>query len=340
MNIKVAVVQPESVYGEEEYKNVERALSYLREAAEKGAQLICFPEGYPGPAHGPLDSGGRLKEPPIESICKKAREFQVYVSASNVELNNDKPNTYFLCQKLISSKGQIIGNHRRFQPDEPDLNEYLFGGKRNFAPGENLTVVDTELGKIGLLICSELFVPELARIEMLMGAEIIIAPVNGFHAPSLFNSEDPPLFETWRCISRARAAENLVYVIVTQNIFVRGYKGVGHVAGPEKMLAKSKEPGIFYAELEMNRLRWLRSHMLDRSTLGKIDKTKSEIDLPLGTRPGQHLLRRPEAYGLLVQRLESDFDYFYYLNSGQKTNGEHHGSLNLNNRHSAMQKTA
>lgn len=317
MTIKVAVVQPESVYGDEEYRNSERALAYLEEAVKTGAQLVCFPEGYPGPAHGPLDSGGMLEKHPIEAVCEKARHLGVYVSASDVEENREVPNTFFLCQKLISPDGKIIANHRRFQPDEPDLNEYLFGGRRDFAPGEELTVVETELGKIGLLICSELFVPELARIEMLQGAEIIIAPVNGFHAPSLYNSEDPPLFDTWRCISRARAAENLLYVIVTQNMFVKGYRGCGHVAGPERMLAQSQDPGIFTAELDMDRLRWLRGHMLDWCTLKGPEIIKMEIDLPLGTRPGQHFLRRPEAYGKLVEHMATDYDYFYYLKQTQ-----------------------
>ena len=315
MKVKVAAVQPESVYGPDEYKNAERALAYLEEAARTGAQLVCFPEGYPGPAHGPLDSGGRLPAPPIEMLRQKTRELGVYVAASNVEPHPSIPNTYYLCQKLISPQGEIIGDHRRVQPDEPDLNEYLFGGKRDFAPGEECVVVDTELGKIGLLICSELFVPELCRIEAVMGAEIIVAPVNGIHQRSQFHGaaagEEPPMWDTWRCISRCRAAENLLYVVVTQNMFVPSFKGVGHIAGPEWMLAKLEEPGIFTAELDMDRLHWLREHLYSWDMMR--EASEAEIQLPVGTRPGQHRLRRPEAYGKLLERLPSDFDYWYFL---------------------------
>jgi len=69
MKIKVATVQLEAIYGAEEYKNAERCLSYLEGAARTGAQPICLPEGSPGFAHGPLDSGGRLKIAPIKSVC-------------------------------------------------------------------------------------------------------------------------------------------------------------------------------------------------------------------------------------------------------------------------------
>jgi predicted amidohydrolase len=107
---------------------------------------------------------------------------------------------------------------------------------------------------IGLLICSELWVPELVRIETLMGAEIIVAPVNGMHEESPFGSADSSLFDTWKCFSRCRAAENVVYVIVTPDVFVKSFRSVGHIAGPEKMLAQFNSHGIFIADLDLDRL--------------------------------------------------------------------------------------
>ena len=310
MKVKVGVVQPFSVWGEDEYKNIDTALFYLEKAAKEGADLVCFPEGFPGPAHGPLNSKNKLSATPIEMLCEKTRELGVYVAASNVESNPEHPGTYFLCQKLISPKGEIIGDHARVQPDEPDLNEYLFGGKRDFAPGKEPVVVETDIGNIGLLICSELYVPELARIEMLKGAEIIIAPVNGFHQESLMYSKNPPLWDTWKCISRARAAENLVYVIVTQNLFVKGYLGVGHVAGPENMIAQSQEEGLFWAELDMDRLQWLREQIFEWKHYEA--EASEETQRPMGCRPGQHILRKPDIYKKLTEALPTDYDYYYY----------------------------
>jgi hypothetical protein len=180
-------------------------------------------------------------------------------------------------------------------------------------------VIETEIGTIGLLICSELWVPELPRIATLMGAEILISPVNGLHTPSLHHAEtrdeagliETPLWDTWKNISRCRAAENCQYVIVTQNAFDPEYAGVGHIAGPESLLAEHKQAGVFTAELDMDRLRYLRGTLYE---YGMLDSTMLDHAQPsLGTRPGQQRLRRPAIYGKLVESHPDDFDYDYYL---------------------------
>ncbi len=313
MKIKVAAVQAESVFGEEEWQNLERAIRYLDEFSGSDVRLVCFPEGYPGPAHGPLDSKGKLSAHPIDLLREKIREIGVYCTCSDVVEHEDLPDVYYLCQKLIGPDGEILADHRRCQPDEPELNEYLFGGRRLFAPGPGPTVVETEIGVIGLLICSELWVPELPRIAMLQGAEILISPVNGLHSPSLHHSDnhESPLWDTWKCISRCRAAENNQYVIVTQNMFDAQLAGVGHIAGPESMLAEDKSTGVITAELDMDRLRYLRETLYEMEML---DSTTVDEKRPvLGTRPGQLRIRRPSIYGKLVEPSPLDFDFDYYL---------------------------
>ncbi len=323
MKVKVAAIQAESVYGEEEWQNVDRAIRYLDEIAGLGVRLVCFPEGYPGPAHGPMDSKGKLSAHPIDLLREKVREVGVYCACSDVIGHEEFPDVYYLCQKLVGPDGEILANHRRVQPDEPELNEYLFGGRRHFAPGDSPTVVETEIGTIGLLICSELWVPELPRIAMLKGAEILICPVNGLHTPSLHATDDPPLWATWKCISRCRAAENGMYVIVIQNQFDDRYAGVGHIAGPESMLAEYKGTGVFTAELDMDRLRYLRGTLYEYEML---DSTAARSDQPvLATRPGQNRLRRPEVYAKLLEPSPQDFDYDYYLK--ELAMGEHLGSV-------------
>src|SRR5260370_35419460 len=113
------------------------------------------------------------------------------------------------------------------------------GGRHHGLPGDELMTVDAPFGRIGLLFCSELFVPELARILMLRGADLIVAPGGGVHSSTRTQLQD-----TWRAVARARAAENLVFVVVTQNLFGASRRGRACIASPERMLARRAVPAI------------------------------------------------------------------------------------------------
>lgn len=309
MKIRVAAICTESYYGQEEYRNAERALKYVDEAAALGAELVSFPEGYPGPCHGPLDSGGRLPFKPMDALREKAREHGVYITASDLEENSEIPDTFFLTQKLISPEGGILANYKRVQPDHQDLNAFLMGGRRHILPGDEIMVVETRLGNLGLQICSELFVPEISRIQMLKGADLIVAPVNGVHRDTQFRMN-----HTWRCIAHARAAENLLFVIVPENVFLTNGRvhalKVGCIVGPEGFLAMAEGPGIMVATLNMERLNWLRTRYVEEELLAA--PKDPDNFRPIKARPGQNHDRRPELYGLLAQPQADAFDYFYF----------------------------
>jgi predicted amidohydrolase len=296
--VRVAVCQPRAYFGEEEPKNVAAAKAYFDEAMRARPHLVVFPEGYPGPTHGPYDP----ELPGIRALQEKARAHGVFVSAGNVEPHPELPDVVSLTHKLIGPDGDIWANYRRVQPDEPPLNGYLLGGRMHVAPGDELAVVETPLGRIGLLICSELYVPELVRVLALMGAHIVIAPVNGGHTPRPFEATD-----TWNVIARARAAENILYVIQTQNIFMDGVRGAAIVAGPEGVVGKWEEEGVFVAEIDMERLLHLRRKLFDDDLLGAPRPGQA----PYRCRPGQLYLRRPSLYRRLLEDDPEAFPYDY-----------------------------
>jgi len=309
-HVRVGVVLPETYWGDEEWKNAEPALAYVDEAAKQGVQLLVFPEGYPGPMTGSLQPK-ELSYRPINALQEKAKQYGIYVAAGEVEENPQMPETYFLTLKLISPEGEILARYLRMQPDTPPLNAYLYNGKAHLLPGTDFKVIETSLGNIGLQICSEMFVPELSRILMLRGAEILLAPIHGNHSKTMFNHL--LMRDTWRCVARARAAENLYYVIVTQNIYrmedVETPVMVGaFIASPEKMVATRETPGILVAELDMERLAYLRSRNYDEENLSCPTK---EIE-PLGCRPGQIWERNPKLYSELAQPHRFSFNYRYF----------------------------
>src|SRR5438093_310181 len=295
MSVRVAAVQPASFAGAEEGKNAAQACAYIDEAADAGATYVVFPEGYPGPYSGPMENDA------LDRVREKARARRVWVSAGRLE-RGAAPDTYHITHVVIDDAGDVRATYRRVQPNHPVFNAYLMGGRHHVLPGDELVTVDAPFGRLGLLICSELFVPELARILMLRGADIVVAPGGGVHGRT-----HTRLSDTWRAIARARAAEDLVYVVVTQNLFARDARGRTCIASPERMLAERDDAGIAVADLVLERLDRMRSRYYDEEML---TAPRDEADV-FWCRPGQSHDRRPELYGELARPQPDAFEYHY-----------------------------
>ena len=316
--VRIAAVQALAYTGAEEHRNVERAVEYAEEAAAAGAHLVAFPEAYPGPATGALDWGGRLEAPVEEQLAALARRLNVYVAAGGLEPSSRVPGAYHVSQKLYGPEGTVLCHYRRVQPDNPDLNAYFFAGRRHVVPGDEIPVVPTRAGRIGLQICGELWVPEIARVQMLRGADVILAPVNGRATQTRLRG----MWQTWQHIARARAAENLLYVVVPQKFLVGGPAGgIALVAGPEGTLARSTRPGVLVADLDLERLRWLRGRVVDAELLAPPSDEAAEAGPSSAARCGQACDRRPDLYGPLVEPQPDAYDFFY-LRRGAPADGE------------------
>lgn len=284
MRVKVAAVQPNSFRGKEEERNLERAIRYLDEAARLSARIVSFPEGYPGPYNG---------EPtwsPHEGMAEKARQHGLYVIYGTVDPVPGEEDTYYLALKFLGPDGATLGTYYRVQPNTPEVDRVLMQGK-TIAPGDTLRVYETEVGRTGLLICSEVWCPELPRLLALQGLDILFAPIGGL----LYE-----LRETWRTLLWTRAIENHCYVVASQHIY--GMEdGLAMIAGPEAILAESAGPGVLTAEVDLERLVWLRTHT---QTL--------ELPKPYKTIPGLLRYRRPELYSPLAAPSDDLYDFYYY----------------------------
>jgi predicted amidohydrolase len=292
---RIAAIQPAAFAGDQEHHNAEQACAFIDAAANAGAAYVVFPEGYPGPYSGPMEN------PAIDRVRERAQARRVWVSAGRLE-RGSLPNTFHIAHVLIDDRGEIRASYRRVQPNHPIFNAYLMGGRHHVLPGDELMTVDAPFGRIGLLICSELFVPELSRILTLRGVDLIVAPGGGVHGPIRTRLQD-----TWRAVARARAAENLVNVVVTQNLYGGSRRGRSCIASPERMLAQRDDPGMLVASLDLGRLDALRSRYYDEEILSP----PTEDDEVFLCRPGQSHDRRPELYGELVRGQPDAFTYHY-----------------------------
>ncbi|MFQ5915793.1 MAG: carbon-nitrogen hydrolase family protein, partial [Nitrospinota bacterium] len=149
--VRVGLVLPEAYYGDTEWQNAENALGYAEEAASKGVELLLFPEGYPGPATGPLDN----PDYPFkctEKLAETAKKHGMYIIAGDV-IPSEVDGAHRLSLRMWSPEGEEAACYFRQQPDTPPLNAYLYNGKAHLLPGTGPCVVQTPFGRVGLQIC-------------------------------------------------------------------------------------------------------------------------------------------------------------------------------------------
>lgn len=280
MKVKIGVAQPRGFFGEEAKKHTEIALNYIDEGAKQGVKILCFPEGFPGPFTFPL--------PDIDfsAVCAKTKERGLYVIAGGL-VQGEGANSYYTAERLIGPDGRIVGTYKRTTSAGPNIYEKLFmWGDRKLLWGDELPVFETEYGNIGILCCSEVYTPELARVLALEGADIIFFPAGG-----LFWTVE----ETWRNLIWARAIENIVYTAVCSHIF-GAEDGIAMIASPEEILAESKKEGMITAEIDLNRTAWLRNTDFPATPFLMRTAPGKSSGLSFFSYKGQSISRRPELY--------------------------------------------
>lgn len=189
--VKVAVVQAAPVLFDLDAAT-EKVCRLTREASAQGAQMILFPEafipGYPrglsfGTVVGSRSAAGRLTwerywanavdvpGPTTKALGVAAREAKAYLAVGVIERDSQFSRGTLYCTLLyFGPNGRLLGKHRKLKPT---AGERLIWGEGD---GSTLTVLETELGRIGGLICWENYMP-LARMAMYgKGVELYLAP--------------------------------------------------------------------------------------------------------------------------------------------------------------------
>ena len=173
---RAAVVQTLAALGDLDI-NIGLLRRYTEEAVRQGARLVVFPEcmntGYL------FDSAEHCAELAetvdgrfVQAMADLCREHNIFIASGFTEMNEEK-NKIFNTGLLLDPKGDIIVHYHK---------QFLATHDQNwFELGENgCPVVDTELGRIGLLICFDGRIPEITRNLALQGAEVIVDMANFF----------------------------------------------------------------------------------------------------------------------------------------------------------------
>lgn len=272
MAVRVAVVNARTYFGTGSYeRNLEGAAGYVRAAAQQGAQLVCLPETYPGEWREPVT------RTPVTALQRMAAENAVYLVGGFAEPVDGDTSRCYNTLALIAPDGTEVGRYRRTVPSHAP---WLYRGGAywdfDWVPADDLPVFQTDIGTVGLLVCSEIYAPEQARILALKGAELILLPA-GLTGPV----RDPAgyggaLYQTWRTLAWARAIENLAYTALCSNVARDGGQGIAMVCSPEDIVLEQNGEGVHVADVDLERVRWLRAEQ-DRTVPG---------ESPWRTKPG------------------------------------------------------
>jgi len=190
---------PETVKG-----NLAKAAEWVARCVEAtGAELVVLPEtvttGFT-PALAPDDLWDLVSGVPgavTEPLQDLARRLGVHLVVGTYERGPERGVVYNAAA-LIGRDGDVAGVYRKTHPFATELRSR--GGW--VTPGAEVSVVDTDLGRIGMIICFDGDYPELSRITAVRGAQVIVRP------SALLRSAD-----IWELTNRARAYDNHVYVV-------------------------------------------------------------------------------------------------------------------------------
>jgi nitrilase len=272
--VKVAVVQAASILFDRE-ATVDKACRLIHDAASSGAQLLLFPEAfipaYPRGLSFGMVVGSRSQEgrelwqrywdnavdipgPATEKLSAVVRETGVYLAIGVIERDSQFSAGTLYCTLLyFGPDGRIIGKHRKLKPTAA---ERLIWGEGD---GSTLTVLSTDLGKIGGLICWENYMP-LARMAMYgKGVELYLAPTADAR-------------DTWQATLRHIACEGRCFVLgcnqfVTREMYPSDLQNHPELATQPEVLCRGgsaiisplgellagplyDQEGILYAELD------------------------------------------------------------------------------------------
>jgi predicted amidohydrolase len=278
MTFRIAVVQPICHWPGTDEANIADAVRAVARAADEGAQFVCFPETYPGPWRMPASFD------PTGAMVEAAAKHKTHVVFGTIAPIDEKAATAYNLICMAYPDGRLPARYHRTHPNGPWI--YTGGPAWEFqwVPGDEFPVFDTVHGTVGLAMCSEVYMPEVARALALRGAELIFMPAG---------KDKRLLWATWRTLIWARAIENLAIVVTTQNLFDHSERGLAMVAGPEEILFESTIAGTTVVDVSLERLRYLRA---TRDVVGSSEHCAVKQGL-LGPQ-----WQRPELYDLIHPR--------------------------------------
>ena len=245
----------------------------IREAAKRGAKVVCLPELYrslyfcQSEDHANFKLAEAIPGPSTKALGTLAKKLKIAIVGSLFERR--AAGVYHNTAVVLDADGRHIGTYRKMHiPDDP-----LYYEKFYFTPGDlGFQAFDTKHGRIGTLVCWDQWYPEAARLTALAGADILFYPTAiGWH-PAEKATFGAAQVDAWRTIQRSHAIANGVFVASpnrigheddepgTQGIEFFGHSFIADPFGQVLAQASTGKEEILFAQIDPARQETVRQH--------------------------------------------------------------------------------
>jgi predicted amidohydrolase len=240
-------------------KNLKQIEPFFAKAREEDVDLLVLPENFAFMGKNETDKLHKAEQYGAgeiqDSISRFAKQYELWVVAGTLPLKGLKNHVRSSCL-VFDDKGLCAARYDKIHLFDVCISEQEAHQESSTVErGDDIVVVDTPVGRLGLTVCYDLRFPELYRQLVLRGAEV-------FTAPSAFTAITGAAH--WEILLRARAIENLCYAIAPDQggNHENGRQTYGHsmIVDPwGKIMAEQREGmGMITAEIDLQRLRQLR----------------------------------------------------------------------------------
>ena len=235
-----------------------KAETMIRDAAGAGAKVVVLPEMFSCPYNGEyfMKAAQHGHEDAYRRMSGWAKANHILLVGGSVpEIEDGRMyNTCF----VFDSEGRQIARHRKAHLFDVDLPNMRFRESDTFTPGQEITVFDTDFGRIGVAICFDIRFPELFRAMARRGARLICLPAQ-------FNMTTGPAH--WEATLRMRTVDNELFFVGASSARYEGfpYECWGHsmILDPfgTALAAADHTEQTLLAEIDLNRVDEVRAQL-------------------------------------------------------------------------------
>jgi predicted amidohydrolase len=252
MSVKVAAAQNKGFQKGEWDNYAGEALRLIEEAGSQEARLVLLPQGFPG-----AFLSDSLAEETLGKARESAKKYGMTVVYGGMEPAGG--GRYHLSAYIIDSGGDVIYRYSRSSPRGP----FYYGTfyVDYIGADEPPRVVEVDGLRLGVVMCGEIFVPEISRLLGIDSVDIILNPAC---------TAGPDRVSAWHSVVTTRAIENLCYVIACQQLRRSG-DGIGAIAGPSGPISYSQGWGVTFAELDVDMVRQLHFNVDEEAARNRRD---------------------------------------------------------------------